>query len=271
MTAGRIGCCLKDQDLQVVDDRGAPFTLSPPVPFSQVRDKAAEIAKYDSSTILPEHTPVSNQGGWGSCVANAWCDALEILDGMEAGDVVEQLSRLFLYAVSRILHGALHEDAGTFNRAAGYQLCTVGTVEERYYEYTADHVFAKPPADLYTMASNHRIEGAYSVDSHGEERLDDIDLALLSGHPVVFGTAVGDELSQYSGDGTVLSPPTMWRGRHAMIVTGMRSHRGKRQYLWRNSWGSDWGEGGHVWVQESYMMWEQTRDIWVPTKQVDWS
>ena len=273
MTLGRIGCCFLDDLMIPLKEDGSPAKLPPVKRFDLVRRKVEELADATSyqEHILPEHTPISNQGSMGSCVANAWCDALEMLDGMEQGDAVEQLSRMFLYAVSRILHKALGEDRGTYNRAAAHQLTTLGTVEERYYPYRSKYLHVPPPADLYTMASNHRITDAYSITSVDTARAEDIELALLAGHPVIFGTPVGSEFHRYRGEDKVLHPTQSWSGRHAMIVTGVRHKDGERHFLWRNSWGLDWGKDGHVWVSESYMTWDQTKDLWVPTTQVDWS
>jgi C1A family cysteine protease len=52
-----------------------------------------------------------------------------------------------------------------------------------------------------------------------------------------------------------------------MIVVGVRTgSSGSREFLLRNSWGAGWGENGHVWVDESYIAWEQTSDTWVVTR-----
>ena len=41
------------------------------------------------------------------------------------------------------------------------------------------------------------------------------------------------------------------RGDHAVAVVGFRWANGQRQFLLHNSWGTDWGERGFVWMTES--------------------
>ena len=41
--------------------------------------------------------------------------------------------------------------------------------------------------------------------------------------------------------------------RHAVIAVGYGQHGGETAILIRNSWGSDWGDGGHAWLTESYL------------------
>lgn len=220
-----------------------------------------------SKHVIPEFTPISNQLDIGSCVANAWCDMLEILDGLEGTDAVEQLSRLFLYWLARYLHGDTDKDDGTFLRAAAHQLRKIGVVLERDFQYNHTNVYPKQvELDLYTMASNNRINGFYRLESYGQQLGDEIELAVRTNHPVVFGTPVNEEFKRYRGGGQMFDRPANDVGRHAMIIVGVRYMNGERQFLLRNSWGKDWGDDGHVWVTENYIVWDETKDMWVGTR-----
>jgi len=265
--------CKLDKEMRVFDPKTKKF--SSPDWKKLDRDfaliKSTLIRKAVSSEgfdehIIPEFTPISNQGSHGSCVANAWCDMLEILDGLEGSDEVEQLSRAFLYWVSRYLHDATDVDGGTYLRASAHQLRKIGIVEERFYPYESKNIMRSPELDLYMMASNNRLNSFYRISGDEEIRRHEIELAIRANHPVVFGTPVGKSFMQYRGEDVILMRPSTWEGRHAMIVVGIRYKDGRWQYRWRNSWGTGWGDNGHCWVDQDYMLWDETEDLWVGTR-----
>lgn len=217
------------------------------------------------SHILKELTPVSNQGNIGSCVANAWCDALEILRGLQNMPVV-QLSRLFLYWTARSLTGDHKKDQGCYIRAAAQQLSTIGVVEEQYYPYEEKNVLTSPPLDMFTMASNHRfkIHSYYKIISSGKERVNDVTTAIMANHPVVFCTQVGQELFDYRDENITLTYPKNPEGGHAMIIVGVDSAASEKHFYVRNSWSEKWGDKGHFWMDEKWLTHSNTYDIWVP-------
>lgn len=270
----RPGFCLSDREMQVYNKKTKELEdrdwKRKDFLFSKIHKQLIKVARgYDpmGEYRILERTPLSNQLNIGSCVANAWCDALEILDGLEGEDEVEQLSRLFLYYLARYLHMATDKDEGTYLRAAAHQLLTIGVVPEKHFPYTHENVFPpKVPLDLYTMASNNRLTGFYRITSGGLERLEEIELAIRANHPAVFGAPVSQAFCDYRGDGTVFTRPDNWVGRHAMIIVGVRKRAGRYEFLLRNSWGEGWGDAGHVWVDEDYVDWNEFEDIWVGTK-----
>jgi Papain family cysteine protease len=216
--------------------------------------------------VLPEHTPVSDQGARGTCAANAWMDALEILVGIEKPRGVVQLSRLFAYWTARVYTGMQAEDSGVYLRAVAHQLRAIGVVEEKYLPYrdALDAVLTAPPLSLYTMASNNRIGSFYRIQSEGQAKLDDIELALRANHPVVSAAPVGKEFVAYRGGGHVFGPPVQSEGLHAMILVGVRRVGQRRQFLRRNSWGQAWGDRGHAWCDQDYVLLDD--DVWVGTR-----
>lgn len=226
-----------------------------------------------SEHIIPEFTPISNQGPLGSCVANAWCDMMEMLDGLDGNDKVEQLSRLFLYWTARYYTGDTDRDEGTYLRSAAHQLNKVGIIDEKWwpYEGRADVAFKSPELDLYTMASNNRLPGFYRPESLTPDTLlNELELAIRADHPFVFGTQVSTAFQAYQGGGHVWSPPgnnDLVVGSHAMICTGVGFDGNKRYWLLRNSWGLHWGDSGHIKVSDEYVL--EFRDIWIGTKMAE--
>lgn len=234
--------------------------------FAAVKKFFSPVSRKYTTHILPEYTPISDQGTAGTCVANAWCDMLEIVLALH-GHEVRQLSRLFLYWVARYLHGDTDKDDGTYLRAAAHQLRKIGTVEEKYFPYSPHKVFVQPELDLYTMASNNMLTGFYRIFETGHERVEAIETAIRANHPVVFGAPISKEFSSYRGEGRVLDDPRPSDivGRHAMCVVGVDyTTELHRRWKIRNSWGRDWGNDGYCWMSDNYLM--SFKDIWVGTR-----
>jgi len=146
--------------------------------------------------IIPEYTPVSNQGSFGTCAANAGVDLFEMLLGIEKGpDAVVQLSRMFAYRIARARHKATDVDKGTYLRAVFDQMRKIGVVEEKYFPYKKENLFKSPGLDLYTMASNNRIHSFYKIKSKGSKKLSQIKLAIRANHPVAFCMPVPDQIT----------------------------------------------------------------------------
>jgi len=224
-------------------------------------------ATVQNEVILNESTPISNQYQIGSCVCNATSDALEILLGLEGRPVV-QLSRMFLYWNSRMYNKQTDQDNGTYIHNAFDSLKRLGICPEDAWPYDPMKVFVQPSLSAYKTANDNTIEDFYRIDSNGNDRLNDIETALSAQHPVVFATGVGKSF-QNAFPNQVFSRPDHYDGLHAMIITGYRHTNGTRQYWIRNSWGSTWANNGHVWVDSSYIDWDTTHDIWVPTRVPD--
>lgn len=227
--------------------------------------------KYSPETghIIPEFTPISNQGPINSCVANAWCDMLEILNGV-IGEKVSQLSRLFLYWTSRYYTGGTDKDGGTYLRSAATQLRNIGIVDEKWWPYSGsvDVVFQSPDLDLYTMASNNRISGFYKQNPLAVNMLSELELAIFASHPFVFGVDISRDFENYNGGGEIFSAQNAdIVGSHAMICVGVGYNGSERFWVLRNSWGVDWGDSGHVKVNDLFI--SQISDIWIGTTMLE--
>ena len=83
--------------------------------------------------------------------------------------------------------------------------------------------------------------------------------------PVVFGLPITSEVLAPS---SVISPPVLGEetyGAHAMVAIG--SLDGK--ILVRNSWGTEWGEGGYALMDAKWFSDGWTYDMWVPSGGVE--
>lgn len=235
--------------------------------MKSIRDALKDRAVSSGDHVIQEYTPISDQLTLSSCVANACADALEILLGLERHGEATQLSRLFVYWIARSRTGDQKRDAGTYIRVAAQQIKELGIPPEKYWPYGIQRVFTSPTLQAFNIASDNTIRDMYRIDSVREDRIDDVETALQANHPVVFGTSVGAEFQGYTGGGDAFGPTLHGIGRHAMILTGVRRRSGgAREFLVRNSWGNGWGDNGHAWLNEAYIEWSETQDLWVFTR-----
>lgn len=52
----------------------------------------------------------------------------------------------------------------------------------------------------------------------------------------------------------VISPAGPVRGLHAVVAVAIGAEHSKRCFLIRNSWGPEWGDGGHVWLDDAFIV-----------------
>lgn len=158
-------------------------------------------------------------------------------------------------------------DDGTYIRDAVDSLRTLGVCPESVWPYAPQMVFAQPPLRAYQESLDNKIEAYYRIPGDGKGRCDTIEHALRSNHPVVLAMPVSDEFTKhFKADGKVWGPTKTWVGYHAMIVVGVRYVNGGRQFKLRNSWGAQWGDNGHCWVEEAYVGDPLVNDLWVLTR-----
>lgn len=268
----KLGACL------FVSDSSNPYSQAVKDRDSKVKlfTKSGTLVKLASTTdpnqhLIPEYTPVSDQGQLGTCVANGTADAFEIIKGIENPNNVKQLSRLFLYWNARLYDKDTAHDNGTYVSNAMQSLVDYGICEESSWSYNEGKVFTQPNILAYKEADDNTLKAAafYKIITSGQGRLSDIEAAVRSNHPVVFGTGIGSDLQDYDGNpATVLSTPKTSLGGHCMVIVGVRRNPNLQFYI-RNSWGPSWGINGHVWFDGSYLANSMTDDLYVPTLMPD--
>lgn len=259
----RLGGCLEDKDYE-------PLVKPPPtVSFDTVRTKVFQLNHVTMTYVIPEYTPVSQQGNASTCVANMLCDACEMLLGLDHGpNKVVQLSRRHLYWVARATHGTTNWDSGTHIHAGAWQLQEVGVCEEKYFPYSDEEedLVTSPPLNTYSMASANRVKGHLRLTTRGRSLGSDIEQSIRFSHPIGFGTTVTRSFQRYRGEGVFDVPDDALLGRHAMLIVGVRYVNNERQFLLRNSWGTLWGDNGHAWVTERFITRRDSSDFWMLTR-----
>lgn len=205
---------------------------------------------------------VLDQGPVGSCVANAWMQAVRGSHVAQGVANPRLGSRLFTYYNARAYSGEQHVDEGTYLRDAARALNRFGFCPETSWPYGTAVVNTMPTWEAYRAGADQRQPTVYAkIPSVGRARLDDIKRALAAGHLVVFGTAVSEAFCRNElGTGPIPAPTGIpIAGGHALCCAGYDGDT----FNVVNSWGTGWGNQGWFEMSGEWMMWDQTNDIWI--------
>lgn len=215
--------------------------------------------------VIDTPLPTFNQGPTNTCVANATARALMLL---MPRDRVIVPARLGIYYVSCAYTGQQGQDHGTYIHNAFRAIAEEGVCPEDDWPFLVGNIPRQPPVRSFRVSNEYRIQTWYRVGD--DDRLDECESALRSGHPVVFGTMVGQELVDYQGghdgDGVLIGPTRRPLGLHAMVLTGVRTVAGQRQWRVDNSWSTLHGIHGRFWADDAFMTDRYTTDLFVPTQ-----
>jgi len=169
---------------------------------------------------------------------------------------------------ARRYHNATNEDSGTYISAGLKSLVKYGICLESTCKYDVKNVFKQPSILAYKEADDNEFKAGaiYQIKSRGNDMLNDIESAIRSNHPVVFGVKVGDDYMNYNGEDKVFEYPEGNGGGHAQILVGVKGVGDKKCFLVRNSWGASWGlkkYPGHAWISGEYA--KQSNEAFVVT------
>jgi C1A family cysteine protease len=194
-------------------------------------------------------SPVEDQGQLGSCTGNALAGAVEFLEKKDKVPFVD-VSRLFIYYNERAIEGTIKSDSGAMIRDGIKTLAKQGVCSEKSWPYVISKFSVKPAATCYKEAANRQITSYLRITT-----LDEMRTCLADGYPVVFGFTVYEsfETQQVARTGIVPMPKSKERvlGGHAVLAVGYDD--GKKQFVVRNSWGTDWGLKGYFMMPYPYL------------------
>lgn len=230
-------------------------------------------------------SPVEDQGGLGSCTANAGSGLIEYYERRAFGRHLEA-SRLFLYKTTRNLM-RVEGDVGAYLRTTIGAMVLFGVPPEDHWPYDeGPKAFDRePPAFCYAFAQNFKTIRYYRHDGPGiaaEQTLDRVKAHLASGHPSMFGFTVYSSIEEADSRGAIPFPAPRERilGGHAVVAAGYddrieiaNSEKGEKAstgaLLIRNSWGEAWGDRGYGWLPYEYLRRGLAEDFWSVLKK-DW-
>jgi hypothetical protein len=223
--------------------------------------RLAESALPASVDLRAWMTPVEDQGALGSCTSNALAGALEYLVRRETGEHVD-VSRLFIYFNQRLWDDSVREDVGAAVSHGVRVLAKLGAPLEQLWPYDRRLFAVQPPERVYREAARFRLKDWWSVPIDRRA----VKACLAGGFPIVFGTRVTESFMSVGRNGLVPMIGDRDRddarhGRHALLLCGYDDAR--QLFVLRNSWGTDWGDGGYGYLPYDYFLnREWTRNAW---------
>jgi len=206
-------------------------------------------SKVDLSSKCP---PVYDQGGLGSCTANAIAGAIEF-DLLKQGLPDFMPSRLFIYYNERAMEGTINTDSGAMIRDGIKSVNQLGVCHESMWPYNIQQFTWKPGADEYVDALKHKAVQYKRIYNQKSPSL--MKLCLANGIPFVFGFTVYESFeSQYTsttGTANLPGPNEKILGGHAVLCVGYDDST--QRFLCRNSWGTWWGNKGYFTIPYAYL------------------
>lgn len=131
--------------------------------------------------------PVYNQGGVGSCTANALGAAFQFEQiKQKKQDFIP--SRLFIYYNERAMEGTVNEDSGAMIRDGIKTMVKEGVCPETMWEYIENRFRTKPGDECYKVALDNQILEYMRINPS----LYEIKHCLSEGYPIVFGFMIYD-------------------------------------------------------------------------------
>lgn len=213
-------------------------------------------------------SPIEDQGRLGSCTAQAVTSMMEFVQRKGTQRIHVELSRLFLYKVTRKLLD-LTGDTGAYIRSTIQAARVFGVPPEQNYPYIIDKFEDEPSAFLYAYASNFKALRYVRIDetfSSGKDTRVLLQQVLNEGYAAAFGFPV---YSSMGNDGEVPFPKYGDEnlGGHAVLAVGYddtyRFTTGEKgAVIFQNSWGLDWGYGGFGLIPYDYFDYGLAMDIW---------
>jgi C1A family cysteine protease len=216
-------------------------------------------ASVDLSQYFP---PIGNQGQYGTCVT--WACGYNLrsflfakINGLTTADMYDQANvfspKDLFYAIPSDLRGA--NCNGTTFEAALDVIVSRGVARMNVAPYTNVGDCTSAPESSWTSdAANYKILDYRQID----ESVENIKRYLSQGKAIVFGARLGDEFMNAYGDVVLTSQTFGYDGQHsyhAMILCGYDDAKGPNgAFKVINSWGTDWGNNGTIWVDYNYFI-----------------
>jgi hypothetical protein len=212
------------------------------------------------SHLLSLSSPVEDQSQSNSCCANAAVGAYEYLVWREAEarhDTPGDVSRLFVYYVGRIRDKQLYRDKtpisdeGMTLTGAIDALTMKGACLDTTWPFALDKMNEIPPPSSFDEAMRYKISEAKEIPT----TIVAMKACLAEGFPIIFGLKLTQKFFRCGRSGMISTPDphdpqSAEHGLHAMLIVGYSD--AEERFIVRNSWGTDWGDGGYCYVPYDY-------------------
>lgn len=201
--------------------------------------------------------PIGDQGNKGTCVA--WAVGYNLKTALNAIDShwsIEQLAQATNQTSPKDLWLCIPQEqkgancSGTSFEPAFNTLMTSG----------ATTMYRVPYKDLQGCTgigmgdTSNRIANFYHIVDNGElPKVGQIKAYLADTIPLVIGAHLGDNFMSWNSENVIKSDSYQHTGMHAfhaMVLVGYDDNR--HAFRLRNSWGTEWGDDGSIWVDYEF-------------------
>ncbi len=236
-----------------------PSTIPDDINLATAYGNTTLPTSYDLTNYFPA---IGNQGQYGTCVAWACGYYLRTymyarIMGYTAANLNDD-SRIFspkdlFWAIPNSKKSA--NCNGTTFQAALDVMIDRGVATMSVVPYTnLGNCSSSPLSNWTSNANNYKILNYRQI----EQTIENIKRYIYQGKPIVFGAKLGDEFMNARGDFVLTSQTYGYTGQHsnhAMIVVGYDDDKGPNgAFKVLNSWGTDWGNNGIIWVDYNFFV-----------------
>jgi C1A family cysteine protease len=175
-------------------------------------------------------------------------------------------SRLFIYWNERDMEGTTASDSGAYIRDGIKVLRKFGTPREQTWPYLITKFTDKPPKPAFVEAEKNQSLTYERILTPATNPVSDMLSCLAAGYPFVTGIAVYESFESAKANSTGVIPmPSKAEsllGGHAIVIVGYDQK--KQQFIFRNSWGTSWGDIGYGYIPFNYLTNKGlSSDMWV--------
>jgi len=182
-------------------------------------------------------TPIKNQGQCGSCWAFSTTGSTEGVTFIKTGKLPSASEQQLVDCSGS--YGNYGCDGGLMDSAFQYIIANKGIDSESSYPYTAqDGTCAFNPANVVATLTSYR-----DVTSQSEPALQ----SSITARPTSVAIDASHSSFQFYQSGVYYEPscsPTQLD--HGVLAVGYDTSAG--YYIVKNSWGTDWGNQGYIWM-----------------------
>lgn len=245
---------------------GADISKDPGVTLDEAYDVQALPTRVD----LRKHmSPVRDQGSFGSCTSFATMGLQEYL--LKKQNRYVQQAPAYNWYQSRRQTGSKGIDNGVPTEFAVKMLDAYGSIPETDMPYlsAADQkkealrigfLTQAPSSELIAKGKQNRIVTGYKTVT----TLSAVKKGLADGMPVVLAMRVFSSMGNTPKSGLLPMPTNKdtFQGGHAVLAVGYDNE--KRVIIVRNSWGTNWADGGYFYMPYEYLKYGGVRLAVVP-------
>lgn len=107
------------------------------------------------------------------------------------------------------------------------------------------------PSNMHNLAANYKIKGfarLFEMNATNSQVIQSTKKSIVNGNPVIIGMRCADSFFNAKGAWNPTEDPNANFGGHAMCVIGYDDNQYGGAFEVQNSWGTDWGNGGYIWI-----------------------